>query len=96
MLVRFQMNFNLSCNPDFAQTLTFKSYHSCVPVFSVSHTPQVAAMIANEQSTAVSWFDCCSQNFKNSQQFNVLRQNSKKKITHFDDIRYVFHHFGEV
>ncbi len=22
MLVRFQMNFNLSCNPDFAQTLT--------------------------------------------------------------------------
>ncbi len=70
-LVRFKINFNLS--PDFAQTLTFKSYHSPVFALSVSHTPQVAAMIAIEQSAAVFWFDCCSQNFKNSQQFHVLR-----------------------
>ncbi len=53
MLVRLKMNFNLSCNPDFAQTLTFKSYYFPVSAFSVSHTPQVAAMIATERSTAV-------------------------------------------
>ncbi len=53
MLLRFQMNFNLTCNPDFAETLTFKSYHSRVSALSVSHTPQVAAMITAERSAAV-------------------------------------------
>ncbi len=53
MLERFQMNLNLSCNPDFAQKLTLKSYHSGVLALSVSHTPQVAAMTAAERSAAV-------------------------------------------
>ncbi len=83
MLVRFQMNFNLSCYPDFAQTLTFRLYHSRVSILSVSHTSRVAAMTETEQSTAVFWSDCCSQNFKNSQQFNILRQNSEKNHTIF-------------
>ncbi len=67
MLVRFQMNFNLSCNPDFAQTLTVKSWHSGVSALSVSHTPQVAAMSTAERSAAVFGLTAAVK------QFNVLR-----------------------
>ncbi len=71
-------DFCPACNPDLAQTLTSQSYHSHVSALSVSHTPQVAAMIAAEQSAAVFWFDCCTQNLNNSQQFNILRKNSER------------------
>ncbi len=40
MLVRFQMDFNLSCNSDLAQTLVSESCRSLLSALSVSHNPQ--------------------------------------------------------
>ncbi len=52
----------------------------CVGALCQSHSTGGS----HEHSWAVCccfWFDCCSQNFKNSQQFNVLRLNSAKNHT---------------
>ncbi len=56
------MYLNLSCNSDLAQTLCSESWRSPLSALSVSHTPQVSAVItihsAVEEQSAVFGLDC--------------------------------------
>ncbi len=94
------MYLNLSCDSVLAQTLSSESWPSPLSALSVSHTPQVSAIItihsAVEEQSIIFRLDCSNWNFKNSEQFNYIVENLKKITKHYDNINYVLYDFGKV